>query len=88
MLYTSVSSLSPPPPPPLPTKAARNALRNDESLVQLRKDWSGLDLSAVFAHTLYAITPLDIPDKYLMMVPECESSCAACSRPVTCSLYT
>ena len=56
----------------IPAQAARNALRGEDSLAQLRKDWNALDLHTIFAHTLYAIQPLDIPQEFIAMVPSCE----------------
>jgi len=52
-------------------QAARNALRAEDSILQLKKDWMSLDLHTVFAHTLYAVQPLGVSQQYIEMVPEC-----------------
>lgn len=54
-------------------QAARNAFKGEESLEQLESDWAGLNLQIVLAQTLYAIQPLNIPQHYLDMVPNCKS---------------
>ena len=53
------------------TQAARIILRAEDSLLQLRKDWNSLDLHSIFAHTLYAVRPLDVSQQYIEMVPGC-----------------
>ena len=40
---------------------------------QLESDWAGLNLQIVLAQTLYTIQPLNIPQHYLDMVPNCKS---------------
>jgi len=57
-------------------QAARNALRAEDSILQLKKDWMSLDLHIVFAHTLYAVQPLGVSQQYIEMVPECACICA------------
>ena len=57
-------------------QAARNALRAEDSILQLKKDWMSLDLHTVFAHTLYAVQPLGVSQQYIEMVPECACVCA------------
>lgn len=52
-------------------QAARIILRAEDSLLQLRKDWNSLDLHSIFAHTLYAVRPLDVSQQYIEMVPGC-----------------
>ena len=53
-------------------QAARNALRSEEVLVQMSEDWAAIDLETVVAQTLYAIQPLEVPQQYMNMVPQCE----------------
>lgn len=50
--------------------AVRNVLKGEESLEQLQKDWSSLDLTTVLTHTLYAIEPLDIPERCSCLIPQ------------------
>ncbi len=54
------------------TQAARNTLRSEDSLLQLRADWESLDLGSAFAQTLYAMQPLNVPHEYIVMVPQCK----------------
>ena len=53
-------------------QATRKALQREDQLLQLYRDWEGLDMHAVLAHVLYAVEPLDVPDSALHVVPECE----------------
>lgn len=53
-------------------QAARNALRGEEVLVQMSEDWSALNVEAIVAQTLYTIQPLNVPEEYTDMVPDCE----------------
>ena len=53
-------------------QAARNALRSEEVLVQMSDDWAAIDVETIIAQTLYAIQPLDVPQQYMNMVPQCE----------------
>lgn len=53
-------------------QAARNALRSEDVLMQMSEDWAAIDIEAIIAQTLYAIQPLDVPQQYMSMVPQCE----------------
>ena len=53
-------------------QAARNALRSEEVLIQMSDDWAAIDIEAIIAQTLYAIQPLDVPQQYMNMVPQCK----------------
>jgi hypothetical protein len=53
-------------------QAARNALRSEEVLIQMSEDWAAIDVETIIAQTLYAIQPLDVPQQYMAMVPQCE----------------
>ena len=53
-------------------QAARNALRSEEVLIQMSEDWAAIDVETITAQTLYAIQPLDVPQQYTNMVPQCE----------------
>ena len=53
-------------------QAARNALHSEEVLIQMSDDWAAIDIEAIIAQTLYAIQPLDVPQQYVNMVPQCK----------------
>ena len=53
-------------------QAARNALRSEEVLIQMSDDWAAIDVETIIAQTLYAIQPLDVPQQYMNMIPQCE----------------
>ena len=53
-------------------QAARNALRGEEVLIQMSEDWAALDIEAIIAQTFCTIQPLDVPQQYMNMVPQCE----------------
>lgn len=56
-------------------QAARSALNGEDSLVQLRKDWSMMDLQLILANTLFTLERQQIPMEYLCFIPHCKFQC-------------